>query len=70
MNHKLLSRPDLTNQFAGVLIRFYTEEVACMNDIEIMCYQVQVPEEQRRFLRWGDCKLRGDLLHHKMCACF
>ena len=71
MNNKLLSGPDLTNQLAGVLIRFHTEEVAFMGDIEAMYYQVQVPEEQRsvlRFLWWEDSNLRGDLLDHEMCV--
>ena len=47
LNNKLLSGPDLTNQLAGVLIRFCTGEVAFMGYIEAMYYQGQVPEEQR-----------------------
>ena len=36
MLEPLLSGPDLTIQLAGVLIRFHTEEVAFMGDIEAM----------------------------------
>ena len=73
LNNKLLSVPDLTNQLAGVLIRFRTEEVAFMGDIEAMYYQVQVPKEQRsvlRFFWWEDSNLCGDLLDYEMCTCF
>ena len=45
LNNTLLSGPDLTNELAGVLIRFCTREVAFMGDIEAMYHQVQVPEE-------------------------
>ena len=73
LNNKFLSVPDLTNQLAGVLIRFRTEEVAFMGDIEAMYYQVQVPKEQRsvlRFFWWEDSNLGGDLLDYEMCTCF
>ena len=52
LNDKLLSGPDLTNQLAGVLIRFCTEKVAFMGDIEVMYYQVRVPKEQKSVLRF------------------
>ena len=38
LNNKLLSGLDLTNQLAGVLIRFHTEEIAFMGGIEAMYY--------------------------------
>ena len=52
LKNKLLSGPDLTNQFAGVLIKCCTEEEAFMSDIEAMYYQVQVPKKQRSVLRF------------------
>ena len=52
LKNKLLSGPDLTNQFAGVLIKCRTKEVAFMSEIEAMYYQVQVPKEQRSVLRF------------------
>ena len=57
LNEKLLQGPDLTNSLVGVLIRFRTHPIAIMADIEAMLYQVQVPPEQRSFLRflwWKD----------------
>ena len=42
LNHNLLSRPDLTNQLIGILLRFRTEEMAFLVDIEAMFYQVKV----------------------------
>ena len=70
LSNKLISGPDLTNQPAGVLIRFHTKEVAFMGDTEAMHYQVQVPKEQRSVLGllwWKDSDLGGDLLDHEMC---
>ena len=57
LNEKLLQGPDLTNSLVGVLIRFRMHPIAIMADIEAMFYQVQVPPEQRSFLRflwWKD----------------
>ena len=45
----LLSGPDFTNQLIGILMRFRSEEVAFMGDIETMFYQVKVPDSQGRF---------------------
>ena len=41
-NHNLLSSPDLTNQLTGILLRFRTEEMAFLSDIEAMFYKVKV----------------------------
>ena len=71
LNDKLLSGPNLTNQLAGVLIRFCIEKVAFMDNIEAMYYQVRVPKEQKsvlRFLWWEDSNLGGNLLYHEMCV--
>ena len=59
-NDQLLQGPDLTNTFIGVLTRFRQGQFAFMADIESMFYQVNVPVNQRDFLRfvwWPD----GDL---------
>ena len=45
-----LSGPDLTNQIAGVLLRFREEQVAVMGDTEVMLHQVKVPDDQCSFL--------------------
>ena len=50
LNNKLLSGHDLTNQLAGVLLPFKSEEVAFMGDIEAMFYQVEFLGNQRGFL--------------------
>ena len=46
-----MSGPDLTNQIIGVLIRFRQEPIAIVADIELMYYQVRVPEKHQNFLR-------------------
>ena len=60
LNKQLLSGPDLTNLLIGVLIRFRMEPIAVMADIEKMFYQVKVPENQQRYLKflwWRDGNL-------------
>ena len=52
LNNKLLSGPDLTNQLAGVLLQFRSEEVASMGDIEAVFYLVQVPDNQKSFFKY------------------
>ena len=52
LNNKFLSCPDLTNQLAGVLLRFRSEEAAFMGDLETMFNQLQVLDNQRDFLRY------------------
>ena len=71
LNNKLLSGPDLTSQLAGVLLQFRSGEVAFIGDIEAMFYQVQVPDNQRGFLRhlwWENNNLEGDLVDYEMCV--
>ena len=66
-----LSGLDLTNQLAGVLLQFRSEEVAFMGDIGTMFYQVQVPDNQRGFLRyfwWENDNLEGNLVDYEMCV--
>ena len=57
LNKLLLQGPDLANNLLGVLLRFRTEKVALIGDIESMFYQVKVPPKDRNFLRflwWPD----------------
>jgi hypothetical protein len=60
LNEHLMQGPDLTNNLAGVLMRFRKERVAVTADIKAMFHQVLVPrcdQNALRFLWWP----RGDL---------
>ncbi len=64
LNRHLLQGPDLTNNLAGVLVRFRQERTAIMCDIEGMFHQVHVNVEHRnllRFLWWAD----GDIIANR-----
>ncbi|XP_013416153.1 uncharacterized protein LOC106177802 [Lingula anatina] len=52
LNDVLLTGPDLLNNLLGVLLRFRSDLVACMADIEQMFYSFHVKEEHRDFLRF------------------
>ena len=69
LNDQLMSGPDLTNSLVGVLTRFRQEPVAFMADIEAMFHQVQVPDDQRDFLRflwWPDGNLELPIQEYQM----
>ena len=71
LNDELVQGPDLVNRLTGVLIRFREEDFAIMGDIEGMYFQVQVPEEQRSFLRflwWPDGNLELKPVEYEMCT--
>ena len=71
INRELLSGPDLTNQIAGVLLRFREEQVAVMGDIEAMFHQVKVPDDQCSFLKflwWDDCDTNKENIDYEMTA--
>ncbi len=71
LNSELLSGPDLGNLLIGVFLRFRKEEVPFMADIESMFYQVGIPPEQRRFVRflwWPDGDPSSDAREFEMCA--
>ena len=60
---------DLTNSLLGDLTLFRQEPLAFMADIEAMFYQVQVPIEQRDFLRflwWPGGDLNAELKKYQM----
>ena len=52
LNKELMSGSDLTNQIVGLLLIFREGRVKFMEDIRTKLYQVQVPEEDRNFLRF------------------
>ena len=69
LNDELLQGPDLANKLVGVLIRFRKESIALMADIEAMFYQVQVPKQQRSFLRflwWENSNLNSSIRDYEM----
>ena len=52
LNSKLMQGPDFTNSLIGVLIRFRKGLIPFTADIEAMYYQVRVPKEQWKYLRF------------------
>ena len=52
LNDQLVNGPDLLNSLVGVLLRFRSDQVAIMADIEAMFHQVRVKEEDRDCLRF------------------
>ena len=52
LNDAILQGPNMMNNLAGVLIRFRTEPVAVVADIEAMFHQCRVPRDDQRFLRF------------------
>ena len=71
INRELLSGPDITNQIAGVLLRFREKQVAVMGDIEAMFNQVKVPDDQCsffRFLWWDDFDTNKKIIDYDMTA--
>ena len=67
LNRNQLLGPDLTNQLIGILMRFRTEDVAFMGDIEAMFCQVKVPDSERSFFRylwWSNNDLNGELVDY------
>ena len=71
INKELLSGPDLTNQIIGALTGFHEEKIAFMADVEAMYHQVQVPEDQRSFLKflwWENHDIDTEPHDYVMCA--
>ena len=60
LNAQVLQGPYLTNKLAGVLLRFCEELVALMADIEAMCHQLKVHQDDvdaLSFLSYPVCDL-------------
>ena len=71
LNKELLQGPDLANRLVGVLMLFRMEEVAFQADITSMFYQVLVPEDQQKYLRflyWPNGDLSKVLEEYQMCV--
>ena len=71
INKALLSGTDLTNQIIGVLLTFREEQIVVIGDVEAMCHQVKMPENQRcflRFLGWKDSESSKIIADHEMTA--
>lgn len=69
LNDVLLQGPDLNNTLPGVLVRFRTEPVAVMTDIQQMFHSFLVREDHRDYLRflWFDNhQLDGEVLEYRM----
>ncbi|XP_071491771.1 uncharacterized protein [Diadema antillarum] len=62
LNEQLVQGPDLTNNLAGVLMRFRQDHVAVMGDIESMFHQGNALQ----FLWWTDGYLRQDPQEYRM----
>ena len=73
LNEELLQGPDLANLSIGVLIRFRKEEVAVQADLTWMFFQVFVPEDHQKFLRfvfWPDGNPEAEMEDYQMCSPF
>ena len=71
LNGELLQGPDTTNLLLGVLLRFRQHKVPFMGDLEQMFFQINVPEEQRSFLRflwWPDGNIEVEAEECEMCV--
>ena len=67
LNSKLIQGPDFTNSLIGVLLRFRKGLIPFTADIEAMYYQVRLPEEHWKYLRflWWD----GDDCRNSVVEC-
>ena len=71
LNSVLMQGPDFSNSLLGVLLRFRKGLIPFMADIESMYYQVKVPQEHRRYLKflwWEDGDLSKDPVVCEMCV--
>ena len=71
ISRKLLSGPDLTNQFIGIMTRFREKKIAFMAAIEAMYHQVLVPDDQQLFLKflwWSTDDINDEPQDFMMCA--
>lgn len=71
LNNVLMSGPDLANSLVGVLLRFRSEPVAIMADIQQMFYGFYVTEKHRNYLRFfwfRDNDPNKELVEYRMCV--
>ena len=71
LNSRLLQGPDFMNSMLGVLLRFRKGSVALMADIEAMYYQVHVPDDDCKFMRffwWVDGDISRQPAECEMCV--
>ncbi|XP_039902004.1 uncharacterized protein LOC120742644 isoform X1 [Simochromis diagramma] len=69
LNNVLLTGPDLNNTLVGVLLRFRTESVAIMADIQQMFHCFMVREDHRNFLRFlwhRDNDLNNEVVEYRL----
>ena len=52
LNDKLLSGPDLLQSQIGIIFRFREHQIALSADIEAMLFQIAVPSDDNRCLRF------------------
>ena len=52
LNDKLLPGPDLLQNLIGIIFRFREQQIALSADIEAMFFQVAVPSDDSRYLRF------------------
>ena len=71
LNNVLIQGPDLSNSLLGVLLRFRKGLIPIMADVESMYYQVRIPVEHRKFVRflwWEDGDVTRDPVEMEMCV--
>ncbi|XP_068205400.1 uncharacterized protein [Palaemon carinicauda] len=70
LNDLLLQGPDMMNSLLGVLVKFRGSLFAYRGDINIIFYQVRVPEQQRDYLRffWWENSLDEEPKEWKMAV--
>ena len=69
LNDFLMKGPDLMHSLVGVLLRFRTEKIAIVTDIETMFYQIRDNSSDRdalRFLRWSQGNLNDEPSIYRM----
>ena len=71
LNSVLVQGPDISNSLLGILLRFRKGRIPIMADIESMYYQVKIPVEHRKFVRflwWEDGNIDTHPIELEMCV--
>ena len=71
LNNVLVQGPDVTNSLMGILVRFRKGGIPILADIESMYYQVRIPVEHRKFVRffwWEDGDTESIPIEMEMCV--